>query len=99
MKNSLTSQGSQHSKVTYWTMAILFLLSFKMVKAQDNILLKNGIEINAKVIEISDQHVRYRKVEDNREVTLSIPKADVFMIKYGNGITEVFESKKVAQPT
>lgn len=57
--------------------------------SQDNIVLKTGEEISAKVLEIGTSEIKYKKSSNPEGPTYSIAKSDVFMIKYENGTKEV----------
>ena len=67
---------------------ITFLLSVS-VYAQDIITLRNGNEIKAKVLEISNTEVKYKRFDNLQEATIAIPSIDVFFILYENGTREV----------
>jgi hypothetical protein len=57
----------------------------------DRIILRNADEVDAKILEIDKYFVRYKRC-DNLTGPMVIAKSeDVFMIKYANGIKEVFE--------
>lgn len=71
---------------------ILLIISVSTI-AQDNIILKNGNEIKAKVIDISPTVIKYRKWEFQDGPIYSLRKADIFIIKYENGTTEVFKDE------
>jgi hypothetical protein len=58
----------------------------------DVILLKNGDEIKAKVSEITQNEIKYKKCEDLNGQTYTLRKSEVFMIKYPNGTKEVIHS-------
>lgn len=58
--------------------------------AQDTITLKNGEEIEAKVLEITPDIIKYKKFNNLDGPTISILKSEVFMIKYENGTKDVF---------
>jgi hypothetical protein len=79
-------------------MTALILFCIFACRAQDNIMLNNGIEIKAKVIEVANDYIKYYKPEEGSHVILSLPTADIFMVKYENGTREVFTSKKTASP-
>ena len=64
--------------------------------AQDVIMLKNGDEINAKVIEIGISEIKYKKFEAQGDTLVVIPKTNVFMIKYENGTKDVIN--KISKP-
>ncbi len=62
-------------------------------KAQDIITMKDAEEIPAKVTEISDKNIFYRKWDNIEGPVYSISKADVLFIRYQNGTKEIFREK------
>lgn len=58
----------------------------------DNIILKNGDEINAIVIEVGISEIRYKKCDNKSGPTYAVFKSDVFLIKYSNGTKDIFTS-------
>lgn len=70
---------------------ILFLAAF--LNAQDIIYKTDGSEIQSKVIEISEDLIKYKKFSNLDGPLYSIAKNEVFMIVYENGEREVFKSK------
>ena len=60
--------------------------------SQDNIVLKTGEEISAKVLEIGIGEIKYKKASNIEGPTYTISKSDVFMIKYENGTKEVINT-------
>lgn len=73
----------------------LFLISFNVIKAQDNITLKNGEEVKAKVIEINETEIKYKNFENQDGPTRIVYKSEVFLIKYQNGTKDVFNEESV----
>ena len=67
-----------------------FLALAGAIKAQDVITLKNGDDINAKVLEIGDNEIKYKKFANLNGPTYAIKKSEIFMIKYENGTKDVF---------
>ncbi len=67
------------------------LLSVSAAYAQDNIILRNGDEIPAKVLEVGRQELKYRKLSNPDGPVYTAPLSDVFLIKYANGTKDVFE--------
>ena len=66
-------------------------LSFTLLntlKAQDNITLKNGDEVKAKVIEINETEIKYKNFENQDGPTRIVYKSEVFLIKYQNGTSQ-----------
>ncbi|WP_396193521.1 hypothetical protein [Flavobacterium sp.] len=57
----------------------------------DKILLKSGEEIEAKVLEIGVQEIKYKNCSNLQGPTISLLKSDAFMITYANGSKEVFK--------
>jgi len=66
--------------------------------AQDVILKQDGSEIKAKVLEITDQQVKYKDFDFQSGPTRNINISDIFMITYENGQKEVF-NKQTSAPT
>jgi uncharacterized protein (TIGR02145 family) len=62
--------------------------------SQDVIFKKTGDEIQAKVLEILPDIVKYKKISNMEGPTYSILIEDVFMIKYQNGTKDVFNQNK-----
>ena len=63
--------------------------------AQDILTLNTGEEVEVVVIEIDKTDVRYRKFSNQNGPIYSLPKSDIFMIKYENGEKDVFGAPKV----
>jgi len=60
------------------------------INAYDIILLKSGDEIKAKVLEITDQQIKYKDFDFQSGPTRNLNISEVFMITYENGKKEVF---------
>lgn len=73
----------------------LFCISFVVISdiccAQDIIFLRNGEEIESKVIEVLPDLIKYNKWTNQNGPLYSIDKSEVFMIKYPDGSKDVFE--------
>lgn len=59
----------------------------------DILVLKNGDEVKAKVLEISPIEIKYKKCTMPEGPLYVVKKSDVFMIKYANGTKEVIKSE------
>lgn len=59
----------------------------------DIILLKDGTEVPAKVLEINAAEVKYKRCDYIDGPTIVITKSDVRQIKYANGIIELIKSE------
>jgi hypothetical protein len=70
---------------------ILTFLSLHLtLLAQDTLIMRNGDEIPAKVLEISPTEVVYKKYDNLEGPIVIVYKSAVFMIKYQNGTKDVF---------
>ena len=58
-------------------------------QAQDNIVLKNGTEIKAKVLEISGNQLKYRRQDNPDGPIYTTGTTDVLLINYANGTKDV----------
>jgi hypothetical protein len=61
------------------------------LQAQDVIIKENGEEIQAKVIEVGTNEIKYKKFGNESGPTYTISKSELFLIKYANGTKEVIE--------
>lgn len=57
---------------------------------QDIITKKNGEEIIAKILEVNNSEVKYKKFENQNGPSFIIAKSDLFMVKYEDGSKETF---------
>lgn len=76
---------------TLLTLLVLISLA-KSLRAQDIIILKNGDDMNVKVTEITPDNIKFKKPDDLDGPSYSIPKSEVFFIKYKNGKKDIFNS-------
>jgi hypothetical protein len=58
--------------------------------SQDNIVFKNGDEINAKISEVGESNIKYRKFNNLDGPIYTKSKDEIFYIKYSNGEKEMF---------
>lgn len=59
--------------------------------SQDVIIMKDGDEIEAKVTEILNDNIKYKRASNPTGPTYTIEKAKVFMIRYESGDKDVFD--------
>ena len=78
-------------KPLFFTILIVICCS-SVLQAQDIITLKDGYKIQAKVLEIGDQIIKYKKFDNQEGPTYDIQKSDVFSIKYEDGTKYVFST-------
>ncbi len=70
--------------------ALFMVLSATQIHAQDIITLKDGTEIQAKVLEVGISEIRYHKFSNPDGPVYSLLKSDVLLVRYENGENEVF---------
>ena len=71
--------------------------NYLKVDTCDNIVLRSGDEISAKVIEVGTSEIKYKKCQNLNGPLYSISKKDVFMIKYANGTKDIMPEEKVKE--
>ena len=69
------------------------------MQAQDTISMRNGEKINAKVMEIGLEQIRYKKFNDLSGPVYVVDKNQVFTINYENGSQDVFEQSAAKLPS
>lgn len=65
--------------------------------AQDIIIMRNGKEIQAKVAKINNDNIEYKKWTNQDGPIYTVPKQDVFLIKYVNGDKDIFTDEDTQQ--
>jgi hypothetical protein len=65
----------------------------------DSIVLRNGDIMVAKIVEIGQREIRYRKCGDTEGPVFVVSITDVFMIKYPNGTRDYFTSERNPAPS
>ena len=71
------------------TVLLFSLIFFNSIYSQDVITKKNGDEINAKIIEVTQSEIKYKKFSNINGPTFIILKDELLMIKYEDGTKEV----------
>lgn len=64
---------------------------FSNLNAQDVIIKKTGDEVKVKITEVGLENVKYKKYNNIDGPIYTIPKYEIFMIKYENGSKDVFK--------
>ena len=77
---------------------LLALLLATLVYAQDNIILRNGDEIPATVLEVNQIDLKYRKLANPTGPIYTSPLRDVLLIKYANGTKDTFNNARQPAP-
>ena len=76
------------------TKSIFTLLAFISISitafSQDVITQKSGEDIQAKILEINQTDVKYKKFDNQNGPTFTLLKSDILMIRYENGTKDIF---------
>ena len=92
----MLNQVTVNHKLPVWLSACFLLCAFLIILfpsfsfAQDKIHKSDKTVIEAKVVEISDADIKYKKFSNLSGPSYIIPKKEVSMILYENGEKEVF---------
>lgn len=62
----------------------------------DVIILKNGDEVEAKVLEVGTEEIKYKACDNTEGPTFTIKKSGVFKINYSNGTSTVMVSDEAS---
>ena len=82
--------------IRYLTTIAMLMLAARCAYAQDIILLRNGSELQAKVVELTPSEIKYRRFDNPNGPLITIMRNDVFMITYENGAKEVMPDPPAA---
>ncbi|NQV01288.1 MAG: hypothetical protein HQ542_01475 [Bacteroidia bacterium] len=75
----------------FLSLIICFFIFQQNLLSQDLIILRNGDELEVHVTEISSGNIKFKKDTTSSEATHSLPTSNVFMIKFNNGVKQIFE--------
>jgi|GEM_PF-3050298 len=78
---------------------LVFLTVYSICFSQDLLILRDGTDISAKILEISSDEIKYKKASNPDGPTYTMDKEFVFMIKYANGDKDVFNAEKANPST
>ena len=82
------------------TLSVCILLFFlTALNAQDIIVLRDATEIEAKVIEVTDAQISYKRFDNPDGPMYRKNTSDVLFVKYANGTKEVFNASASATAT
>jgi hypothetical protein len=90
-KTDLFASSSEEEAIFLAEPVKVELVQLEKAEPCDKILLRNGDEIQAKVLEIGLSSVKYKKCENQEGPLIEIKKNDIFMITYSNGSKDVFK--------
>lgn len=95
-KNKKTLSEKTNTLAYVLTVLILLLSTLQTrLFAQDHVLLRDGSEIQGKILEIGDKEVTYKTLDNPNGPVHLILKTEVFMITYENGSKELFSNEPV----
>lgn len=77
---------------------VTLTLSSVCIFAQDVIFKKDGVKINAKTLEITEQQIKYKDFYFQDGPIRNVNISDVAMIIYENGEKEIFNTRASTQP-
>ncbi len=83
-------------KTALFTIALLAFMC-QVNLAQDVIIYKDGTEAKGKVTEITDNEVKFKKVDNLDGPVYTVTKAEIFMIQYENGSKDFFGDTPVPE--
>lgn len=76
------------------TCLLFVLIAFSKISfSQDLITKKNGEEIKAKILEVTQNEIKYKNFDQQNGPLFTIPKYEIFMVRYENGTKDVLNSK------
>lgn len=64
---------------------LILLSSTGMLSAQDIIVMKKGPQVQAKIIEITANDVKYKRFNNLDGPTITTPKSEIFLLRYQDG--------------
>ncbi|MBL7919411.1 MAG: hypothetical protein JNJ40_03795 [Bacteroidia bacterium] len=75
----------------------MFLVVSCFANAQDMIVKKDGSIVKAKILEVSDESIKYKKEDNLDGPTYTVLKSNLTSVNYANGEVEKFESTVKAE--
>lgn len=65
-----------------------------VLNAQDVITLKDGSDVQAKILEVTTSEIKYKKYSNPDGPVFTIKKSDVLIVRYENGEKDVFSNNQ-----
>lgn len=72
---------------------VSIIFSSLIINAQDILVLQNGEEIEAKILEVDQSQIKYQLFSGSSDSVFVVNRADAFMIKYAGGAKDVLNKK------
>ena len=89
--NKTENRQSSNLSAKQIVLSIFFIAISFTCYAQDIIILKDSKRIEAKVIEINMDNIRFRQSDNMEDPLFTIPKNDIVSITFQNGLIQTFE--------
>jgi hypothetical protein len=80
-------------KKTFATTVFVFF-SLVICFSQDVITKKTGEDIQAKILEVDQTNIKYKKFDNLEGPSFIVPKSDVLIVRYSNGTKDIFTEEK-----
>jgi hypothetical protein len=77
-------------KLLFLTGICLFNLT---AHAQDIITKKDGTDVQAKILEVTPQEIKFKKFDNQEGPIFTLLTSEILMVKYENGTRDVFDQK------
>lgn len=77
-----------------FTLSFILFIIINSVFAQDDIIFSNGNELNGKILEVTDDLVKFKPADNSEGPVYSYKKSQILMIKYLNGKKEILVESK-----
>lgn len=90
-------RAKYHNGMKRFLLVFAFLASVVITKAQDVIITKDSERIEAKITEITDNKVKYKKFDNLEEPEIILSAEKIASIVFANGEVFVFPSKTAQQ--
>ncbi|WP_100628025.1 hypothetical protein [Algoriphagus formosus] len=81
------------TKMKFILVILGMLFSFSNY-AQDVITKKDGTDIEAKVLEVTPEEIKYKRFDNQSGPTFTILISEVLMVTYENGTRDIFDQKR-----
>src|ERR1035437_1108886 len=75
-----------------WITSLFLFASLTFIHAQDTIIKRNEEKIIAKIIEVNQNDIKYKRFDYQDGPTFTVVKWELKYIIYGNGVKESFEN-------
>src|ERR1035437_4589629 len=75
-----------------WITSALLFLYLAFIQAQDTVVKRNEEKVIAKIIEVNQNDIKYKRFDYQDGPTFTVVKWELKYIVYGNGVKESFEN-------